>query len=476
MQINKIIKISEYLWEIPRSGTMIVKGLIIGDEKIIAEMDEKVFEQLSNVASLPGITGKAIAMPDAHWGYGFPIGGVAGFDPEKGGIISIGGIGYDISCGVRSASTNLTRKEIMPFLDKFLSELFKNIPSGVGSEGKIKLSYRELDILLTKGVNWAMQNGYATKEDLVFIENNGMVKGANPEAVSDEAKKRQLKQTGTLGSGNHYLEIQYIEKIFNEKIAQKMGLFTDSIVISIHCGSRALGHQVATDYLNIFHEAQTKYKLPVREKELVCVPINSPEGKNYFGAMQAGINCALTNRQVIFHNVRELFNEFFPGHKIKLIYDVSHNTCKVEKHFSDNEIRDLYVHRKGATRALGPGSADLPEEYKDIGQPVFIGGSMGTFSYILTGTTKAEELTFGSTCHGAGRTMSRTAALKKWRGEKIIKDLSSRGIIIKTSSIRGASEEAPEAYKDVNAVVEASCNSGITQKVALLRPLGCIKG
>jgi tRNA-splicing ligase RtcB len=476
MQKSKLRKINEFIWEIPRSGEMLVNGIIIGDEQIIDEMDEKVFEQLSNVAALPGIVGNAYAMPDAHWGYGFPIGGVAGFDPDIGGIISIGGVGYDISCGVRSAATNLTRKEITPYLERFLTELFRKIPSGVGSEGKLKLSFDELDELLTKGANWALHKGLALEEDLLYIEDNGMAKGANPGSVSDEAKKRQQRQTGTLGSGNHYLEIQYVEKIFDDKIAEKMGLFIDGIVISIHCGSRALGHQIATDYLSLFHEVSLKYNIPIKEKELVCAPINSPEGKKYFSAMQAGINCALTNRQVIFHNLRKIFHDFFPGHNINLIYDVSHNTCKVEEHNIDGKIKKLYVHRKGATRALGPGSKILPEKYRETGQPVFIGGSMGTYSYILAGANKAEELSLNSTCHGAGRAMSRHAALKKWRGEKIIKELAGQGIIIKTSSMRGASEEAPDAYKDVNIVVDASCNAGITQKVALLRPLGCVKG
>lgn len=476
MELKKLIKISDYEWEIPQTADMKVPGRIFGSQRLIEEMDEKVYEQVSNVATLPGIVKASLAMPDAHWGYGFPIGGVAAFDPEEGGIISVGGVGYDISCGVRTLLSPLTKAEVEPYLEKLVKALFETVPSGVGSEGEIKLSTNQLDEVLVGGARWAVKKGYGLPEDLEFIEEKGCMEGADPSFVSPEAKKRQHRQVGTLGSGNHYLEIQYVAEIYDTKVASAFGLFENQVVVTIHCGSRALGHQIATDYLPLLAKASRKYGIPIREKELVCAPINSEEGLQYFKAMCCGINCALANRQVIAHLVREVFKGFFPGIYLKLLYDVSHNTCKVEWHEIKGKQRRLYVHRKGATRAWGPGRPELPEAYREVGQPVIIGGSMGTASYILTGTKEGEEKAFGSACHGAGRTMSRNQAIRSFRAEEIIEGLRKRGIIIMGKSKKGLAEEAPEAYKDVSLVIEATCKAGLTKRVAKLLPMGCIKG
>ncbi|MGC8871738.1 MAG: RtcB family protein [Caldimicrobium sp.] len=476
MELKKLHKISDYEWEIPKTGDMRVPGKIFGSQKLIEEMDDMVYQQVCNVASLPGIVKASIAMPDAHWGYGFPIGGVAAFDPEEGGIISVGGVGYDISCGVRTLLSPLTKKEIEPYLEKLVKELFETVPSGVGSEGEIKLSPTQLDEVLVGGAKWAVEKGYGYPEDLEYIEEKGCMEGADPSYVSMEAKKRQHRQVGTLGSGNHYLEIQYVAEIYDRKVASAFGLFEGQVVVSIHCGSRALGHQIATDYLPVLAKAARKYGIPIKEKELVCAPIESEEGKAYFKAMCCGINCALANRQVITHLVREVFKDLFPGVYLRLLYDVSHNTCKVEYHMVNGKRKKLYVHRKGATRAWGPGRPELPEAYREVGQPVIIGGSMGTASYILVGTTQGEEKAFGSACHGAGRTMSRHQAIKSFRAEELIERLRKKGIIVMGKSKKGLAEEAPEAYKDVSLVIEATCKAGLTKKVAKLLPLGCIKG
>ena len=476
MEIKKLKKISEYEWEIPKTGNMRVPGRIFGSEKLIEEMDEKVYEQVSNVAELPGIVKASLAMPDAHWGYGFPIGGVAAFDPEEGGIISVGGVGYDISCGVRTLLSPLVKKEVEPYLEELIQELFDTVPSGVGSEGEIKLSPKELDQVLVGGAKWAVEQGYGLYEDLEYIEEKGCMEGADPNFVSMEAKKRQHRQVGTLGSGNHYLEVQYVAEIYDREVAQAFGLFENQVVVTIHCGSRALGHQIATDYLPVLAKAARKYGIPIKEKELVCAPIDSEEGKAYFKAMCCGINCALANRQVITHLVRLVFNRVFPKLHLKLLYDVSHNTCKVEYHNIEGTKKKLYVHRKGATRAWGPGRPELPETYRKVGQPVIIGGSMGTASYILVGTKEGEEKAFGSACHGAGRTMSRNQAIRSFRAEEIIERLRKRGIIVLGKSKKGLAEEAPEAYKDVSLIIDATCKAGLTKKVAKLLPMGCIKG
>ena len=476
MELKSLNKISDYVWEIPREGEMRVPGRIFASAELVGDFDDNVVKQIKNVASLPGIQQASMAMPDAHWGYGFPIGGVAAFDPEEDGVISMGGIGFDISCGVRTMRTGMRREEIEPYLGKLVDRLFAIVPAGVGSEGKIRLNQSQIDEVLAGGAQWAVSQGYGYKEDLRYIEEGGVMGGADPAQVSDTAKKRQFREVGTLGSGNHYLEIQYVAEVYDEKIAEKLGLFKDDVVVSVHCGSRALGHQIGTDYLKTLAEASRRYNIPVHERELVCAPINSPEGRRYFSAVCAGINCAFANRQVISHLVREAFSEVIPKARISMLYDVSHNTCKVEEHPVGSKVKRLFIHRKGATRAFGPGRKEIPEEYRSTGQPVLIGGTMGTCSYILVGTESGMTQAFGSACHGAGRALSRTQAKKRWRGDALLKELGARGIIIRTHSYSGAAEEAPGAYKDVTAVVDATHNAGLAKKVVMVKPLACIKG
>ena len=476
MELKSLNKISDYVWEIPREGEMRVPGRIFASAELVGDFDDNVVKQIKNVASLPGIQQASMAMPDAHWGYGFPIGGVAAFDPEEDGIISMGGIGFDISCGVRTMRTGMRSEEIEPYLGKLVDRLFAIVPAGVGSEGKIRLNQSQIDEVLAGGAQWAVSQGYGYKEDLRYIEEGGVMGGADPAQVSDTAKKRQFREVGTLGSGNHYLEIQYVAEVYDEKIAEKLGLFKDDVVVSVHCGSRALGHQIGTDYLKTLAEASRRYNIPVHERELVCAPINSPEGRRYFSAVCAGINCAFANRQVISHLVREAFSEVIPKARISMLYDVSHNTCKVEEHPVGSKVKRLFIHRKGATRAFGPGRKEIPEEYRSTGQPVLIGGTMGTCSYILVGTESGMGQAFGSACHGAGRALSRTQAKKRWRGDALLKELGARGIIIRTHSYSGAAEEAPGAYKDVTAVVDATHNAGLAKKVVMVKPMACIKG
>jgi tRNA-splicing ligase RtcB len=476
MDLKTMHKINDYLWEIPKQGEMRVPGRIFASEKLIREMDEKVREQVTNVAMLPGIQVASIAMPDAHWGYGFPIGGVAAFDPDEGGIISMGGVGFDISCGVRTMKTGMTREEIMPRIKTLVDELFRRVPAGLGSEGLIKLTPGQIDEMLLGGAEWALRKGYGVKEDLEYIEEHGRIDGAEPDHVSDTAKKRQYREMGTLGSGNHYLEVQVVTDIYDEKTAQAMGLRKDDVVISVHCGSRGLGHQIGTDYLKSLAFTLQKYNISIKDRELACAPINSPEGKKYFGAMSAGINCALANRQIITHLVREIFTEVYPEGRIKMLYDISHNTCKVETHTVNGKKKRLHVHRKGATRAFGPGQIDLPVEYRHAGQPVLIGGTMGTSSYILVGTEEGMESAFGSACHGAGRAMSRTQAKKRWHGREVVKDLEEIGILVRGHSYAGIAEEAPESYKDVTEVVEAAHHANLARKVARVKPIACVKG
>ena len=476
MEIKSLKKISDYIWEIPAEDEMRVPGRIFASEGLVEELDDNVVNQIKNVACLPGIQQASIAMPDAHWGYGFPIGGVAAFDPDEGGVISMGGIGFDISCGVRTMRTGMSREEIQPDIDKLVNRLFAIVPAGVGSEGKIRLNPQQIDEVLISGAQWAISKGYGYKEDLRFIEEGGIMDGADPSKVSDMAKKRQFREVGTLGSGNHYLEIQYVAEVYDEEVSQVFGLYRDDVVVSVHCGSRALGHQIGTDYLKTLAEASRKYNIPIRERELVCAPINSPEGKKYFSAVCAGINCALANRQVISHLVREAFSDVVPKARISILYDVSHNTCKIEEHPVEGRVKRLYIHRKGSTRAFGPGRREIPEEYSSAGQPVLIGGTMGTCSYILVGTDTGMKHAFGSACHGAGRALSRTQAKKKWRGDVLLRELASKGIIIRAHSFSGAAEEAPGAYKDVTEVVDATHKAGLAKKVVMLKPMACIKG
>ena len=463
-------------WLVERAGRMHVDGVIFGSEQLINEMDDMVVQQVRNVASLPGIVDGSFAMPDAHWGYGFCIGGVAAFDPDKGGVISAGGVGFDIACGVRTLHTGLKSEDIQPIREQIAEALFRKIPAGVGSTGKLRLSTHRLDELLTQGARWAVENGYGRKEDLRFIEANGCMAGANPSQVSDQAKKRQLAEMGTLGSGNHYLEIQKVVEVYDNQAARAFGIEQDDIKISIHCGSRGLGHQIGTDYLKRMVKTASKHAIDLPERELACAPLDSAVGKSYLGAMRCGINCALANRQILMHLVREVFDKAVPKATIRLLYDVSHNTCQEETHTVNGKSKKLFVHRKGATRAWGPGRAELPAEYQKVGQPVLIGGTMGTASYILAGTSQSERMAFGSACHGAGRNMSRRAATKKWHGKEVAGRLASEGILIRSRSMRGIAEEAPGAYKDVSEVVEATHNTGLAKKVAKLVPLICIKG
>ncbi len=476
MNIEKLKKRSDYQWYIEPEGRMQVPVIIFADEKLMKDMDEKVLEQASNVAKLPGIVKASYAMPDAHWGYGFPIGGVAGFDADQGGIISAGGVGFDISCGIRSIHTGLTSDDIEPVKDRLAEQLARRIPAGVGSRGKLRLAGREMDEMLRGGAHWAVEKGYGTKDDLERIEERGRIAAAKPEYVSDHAKKRQEEEVGTLGSGNHYLEVQKVLKIYNADCAETFGLHLNDIILSIHCGSRGLGHQIATDFLPRMVNTAQKMAIELADRELACAPINSDVGQRYLGAMNCGINCAIANRQVLTHLARKVFSDILPKSNLRLLYDVSHNTCKIEEHTVDGKTRKLYVHRKGATRAFGPGHPSLPADLKKVGQPVLIGGTMGTASYILAGTEKGMSLSLGSCCHGAGRAMSRTQAKKKWHGKDVLRELAQRGIIVRGASNRGIAEEAPGAYKDVSEVVDATDKAELAKKVAKLEPLICVKG
>ena len=476
MDISLFTRHTDYAWEIAPHGAMRVPAVIYADEALIRAMDHKVYEQVCNVAMLPGIVKASYAMPDAHWGYGFRIGGGAAFDPDEGGVISAGGVGFDISCGVRCLHTGLNSEDVMAVQKMLADTLYREIPAGLGSTGTIRLSQSEMDAMLLGGATWAVKQGHGRATDLDRIEEHGQMRGARPDCVSDHAKKRQRDEMGTLGSGNHYLEVQKVAQIFDVKIANVFGLRENDVVVSIHCGSRGLGHQIGTEFLKEMAIAAPQYDITLPDRELACAPINSPLGENYLGAMRAAINCALANRQILTHLVREAFSQVIPKARLPLLYDVSHNTCKVEDHVVDGKRRKLYVPRRGATRAFGPGHPDIPEALRAVGQPVLIGGSMGTSSYILAGASSGEALSFSSACHGAGRAMSRHQAYKTWRGRQVIDELAVRGILIRSPSGRGVAEEAPGAYKDVSAVVDAADTAGLARKVARLEPLVCVKG
>jgi len=415
-------------------------------------------------------------MPDAHWGYGFPIGGVAAFDPDNGGVVSAGGVGFDISCGVRTMLTGLKISDILLVQKSLAESLFRQIPAGVGSRGAITLDAIEMEAMLAGGASWAVARGWGELRDLERIEENGRMVGAQPEYVSERAKERQRREMGTLGSGNHYLEVQGVVEIFDAKVAATFGLSADDVVVTIHCGSRGLGHQIGTEFLKEMVVVAESSGIELIDRELACAPINSEVGRRYLGAMRAAINCALANREILGHYARRVFGHYFPNCDLNLLFDVSHNTCKVEPHMVEGKKRELFVHRKGATRAFGPGHESLPDDLRPVGQPVLIGGSMGTGSYILVGDAMAEIRAFASACHGAGRALSRHAALKQWSGRKVVDDLAERGIIIRSPSMRGVAEEAPGAYKDVSAVVAATEHAGLARRVARLRPLICVKG
>lgn len=476
MDLALLKQMDKYEWHILPKDNMRVPAIIFATQKLIQDMDMKVYEQICNVATLPGIVQAAYAMPDAHWGYGFPVGGVAAFDPDEGGVVSAGGVGFDISCGVRLLLTGLKRYHIEPIKEVLADALYAFIPAGVGSTSAVQLSLDEIDDMLLGGARWAINKGFGYKEDLEFSEEQGCVSGADPEAVSVRAKERQRQEMGTLGSGNHYLEVQEVKEIYDERIAQIFNLNVGDIVVSIHCGSRGLGHQIGTDYLRTMAIEAIDHGIHLPDRELASAPINSATGQLYLGAMRAAINCALANRQIISHFARNAFQAIIPKSSLSLMYDVSHNTCKEEWHTINGKKQRLFVHRKGATRAFGPGHKDLPEVYAEAGQPVIIGGSMGTCSYVLVGTQTGEEKSLSSACHGAGRAMSRTQASKRWRGEEVINDLAKRGIIIRSVSPRDVAEEAPHAYKDVNAVVDTAHHAGLAKKIAKLVPVICVKG
>jgi tRNA-splicing ligase RtcB len=476
MDMKRLKRVSEYEWRIERAAKMQVDGVIFASAKLIGDMDEKVYEQVSNVAALPGIVKASFAMPDAHWGYGFPIGGVAAFDPDKGGVISAGGVGFDIACGVRTLHTGLKVCDIEGKRQEIAEGLFRKVPAGVGSRGKLHLNKKAMDEALSGGAKWAVEKGYGTAEDLRFIEYGGRIEGARPVEVSDHAKKRQEDEVGTLGSGNHYLEVQRVVEIYDKDTAEAFGISVDDLKLSIHCGSRGLGHQIGTDFLKKMTTSAAQFGIQLPERELACAPLDSKLGQSYLGAMRSGINCALANRQVLTHLVRQVFDRIMPKATIKLLYDVSHNTCQEEEHAINGKRRRVFIHRKGATRSFGPGHGFLPGEYRHVGQPVLIGGTMGTSSYILVGTSESEERAFGSACHGAGRNMSRTAAKKRWRGTEVAGQLAAGGVLIRSNSMRGVAEEAPGAYKDVSIVVEATEKAGLARKVAKLVPLICVKG
>jgi tRNA-splicing ligase RtcB len=476
MDPQRFTRVDECTWLLPATGRMRVPGRLLATADLLQAMDDKVGEQLANVATLPGIVGAACAMPDAHWGYGFPIGGVAAFDPHAGGVISAGGVGFDISCGVRCLRTGLGRDDVLARQQELADRLFAVIPAGVGSTGTIRLDDAAMTAMLQGGAQWAVAQGYGEAADLAGTEERGCLGGAEPAQVSARARERQREEMGTLGSGNHYLEVQVVTEVHAADAAAAFRLGIGDVVVSIHCGSRGLGHQIGTEFLQAMAEAAPRFGLELPDRELACAPILSPLGQAYAGAMRAAANCALANRQILTHLCRGVFAELLPRARLDLLYDVSHNTCKVETHAVDGRPRELWVHRKGATRAFGPGHPDLPEQYRAAGQPVLIGGSMGTASYVLAGTARGMQVAFGSACHGAGRAMSRNAALKRWRGREVVDELRHRGILVRSPSSRGVAEEAPGAYKDVAAVVHAADRAGIARIVARLEPLVCIKG
>lgn len=477
-------KISDTVWEISPSykAGMRVPARIYATEKLILEMDEGVFDQVTNVATLPGIQKYAYCMPDGHWGYGFPIGGVAAMDTEEG-VISPGGIGFDVNCGMRLVLTNITHEEIKPHLRLLVDRLFERVPAGVGSTGFLKISHDEFRELLEEGGRWCVKNGYGWDEDLELTEEGGCIPGADSSKISDRAVLRGFKQVGTLGSGNHYLEIQVAkpEFIYDEMLAKTFGIsIPNQVVIMFHCGSRGFGHQVATDYLQVFLKVmENKYGIKILDRELACAPFNSHEGQEYFAAMKCAINMSFANRQVILHRIREVFSDIFRKDPLDLglrqVYDVAHNTAKLERHAIDGEKRDILVHRKGATRAFGPGMEGLPDLYASSGQPVIIGGSMETGSYLLAGVEGGQE-TFFSTAHGSGRTMSRRKAKKLFRGRDVQKKMEERGIYVRSVSYSGLAEEAGPAYKDIDEVIAATELAGISKRVVRFVPIGNIKG
>jgi len=476
----EIRRIDDYRWEIPKQGKMRVPGKIFADDTLMKDIHhDQSMQQVANVAHMPGILVASLAMPDIHWGYGFAIGGVAAMDIEHG-VISPGGVGYDINCGVRLLRTALLKDEILPKIRELVGALYNAIPTGVGSESTLKLSVAEEKRLLQIGAKWAVERGFGTEADLDRIEENGCLPEANPEVVSQRALERGRQQIGTLGSGNHFLEVGYVDEVYDEKTAGAMGLRKDGVTVIIHTGSRGFGYQVCDDYLKVMMECVKKYEIELPDRQLACTPVQSKEGKNYLAAMSAAANYAWTNRQTIMHWTREVFSKVLKASpdalQMNLIYDVCHNIAKIEDHVIEGKMRKVCVHRKGATRALPPGHPDTPAVYKNIGQPVLIPGDMGRYSYVLVGTEQALKETFGSTCHGAGRVLSRTQAVKASKGRAIHRELEDKGIIVQSHGRRTLLEEIPDAYKDVQDVVNVVHKAGISKKVARLKPMGVIKG
>ncbi len=472
--MEEIKKVSEYLWEIPKSGKMNVVGKFFASEKLMdATKGDKTLDQVKNVACLPGIVGGSFAMPDFHQGYGFPIGGVAAFDLDKG-VVCPGGVGYDINCSVRLLATNLTRKDFEGKEKDILHSLFRSVPSGVGRGGALKLDLKKLDEVLIGGAEWVVNNGYGFKEDLLHIEENGKMKGCDVSFVSQRAKGRGMSQLGSLGAGNHFLDVLVVDEIFDERIAKVFGLKVGQVVILIHCGSRGLGHQVASDYIRLMEKEYGVSGL--LDRELVNAPIKSELGKKYLGAMACAANFAFANKQLITHWVREDLKHYFPKFEAKVVYDICHNIAKFEKHKVDGKEKELLVMRKGATRSFGPGREEIPEDFRKVGQPVLIPGSMGTSSYVLCGTKKAEDISFGSTAHGAGRTKSRVQAKKDMSFFDAKKDMEKRGVFVEFGGQKGLVEESPFSYKDIEEVVDVSDKVGIGKKVARLNPFMVVIG
>ncbi|MBC7288507.1 MAG: RtcB family protein, partial [Armatimonadetes bacterium] len=466
-------KIDDWRWRVPRGtvGCMKSDGILYADEVLLKDLrHDPAMLQLANVACLPGIVGPSMAMPDCHYGYGFPIGGVAGFDVEEG-IISPGGVGYDINCGVRLLRTNLTREEIEPHIQQIADAVFSAVPSGVGSEGRIRVNRKDLEEVMVRGAKWAVARGYGKREDLEATEEGGCLDGADPSALGERAVKRGLPQLGTLGSGNHFLEIQYVDRIENPAVAEAFGIYEEGqITIMIHCGSRGFGHQICDDYIDIMRSAVRKYGINLPDEQLVCAPVKSSEGQRYFAAMACAANYAWANRQCITHWVRESLEQVLrkgtEAIGLELVYDVAHNIAKFEDHDVNGRRRRLCVHRKGATRSFGPGRPELPAKYREVGQPVIVPGDMGTASWLLVGTDEAMRETWGSTCHGAGRVLSRAQALKRKRGGEVREELERQGIVVRAAGMKTLAEEMPEAYKDVDRVVEVCHQAGLSRKVA----------
>jgi tRNA-splicing ligase RtcB len=479
---GKLEKVSDFKWILPQNylPRMKVPGLIYASEKLLEQIRlDQTPQQVANVACLPGIVKYSLAMPDIHWGYGLPIGGVAATSIEEG-VISPGGVGSDINCGVRLLKTNLSLEEVKPKINELMKLLFKTIPCGIGTEGRIKLSSKEINRVMTEGAKWVVKQGWGWREDIEYTEEKGVLDGANPDKVSKRAKERGLKQIGTLGAGNHFLEVQVVTEIYDEKVAKILGIFKDQITVMIHSGSRGFGFQICEDYLKTMTGVLAKYQIELPDRQLACAPLSSPEGKDYFSAMAAAANYAWANRQALMHWTREAFEKVFRQSAEKLgmslIYDVAHNIAKIEKHLWAGKEITVCVHRKGATRAFPPHHPALPPKYQQIGQPVIIPGDMGTASYLLVGTKKAMEETFGSTCHGAGRVLSRIKAKKQIKGPKLQTELAEQGITVVTRGIGSLGEEAPSAYKDVNEVVEIVHQAGLSKKIAKMKPLGVMKG